>query len=282
MITVGISPETITVGYGDTYFITSVVTVPEGYTAEFEWLIDKKYVGTYGQTFQIQASHIGSFNIASRVRLTSPTGEVNYYESPACNVTILKRSMMDDIDAEVIYPVKPVYRIGETIKMEVKVNHPDPDHITGVLWKNQYGDIIGIGRFYEHTIMEMHDVVNVKVDVASEMVNYFTKYMTFILEGVEIPESDDCIRYIHPLDHRDSAYIWCGWWVMDEIERSFVEGVDWKNPDGTDLKYQCDLKTLSKMLTVYPNVEVQESRNGYFVNRAMLESGDIYKAPYAK
>ncbi|ARW58161.1 head outer capsid protein [Serratia phage X20] len=84
------------------------------------------------------------------------------------------------------------------------------------------------------------------------------------------------LKYIHPLDHRQSAYLWCGWWVMDEIEKASKEDIDWKNPDDTELKYKVDLKTLAYMLETYPNVEVQESRHGYILNKEAIEAGYIY------
>lgn len=86
---------------------------------------------------------------------------------------------------------------------------------------------------------------------------------------------DDELDYIHPLPHRNSAYIWAGWWVMDEIEKLTNEGKDWKNPP-EDSKYKPHLATLAKMITDYPEVDVQESRHGRIVHRSALDLGVIY------
>ena len=80
---------------------------------------------------------------------------------------------------------------------------------------------------------------------------------------------------IHPLPCRNSAYIWVGWWVMDEIEKLTNEGKDWKNPP-EDSKYKPHLATLAKMITDYPEVDVQESRHGRIVHRSALDLGVIY------
>lgn len=81
--------------------------------------------------------------------------------------------------------------------------------------------------------------------------------------------------YVHPLPHRNSAYIWSGWWVMDEIDRLTNLGIDWKTAP-SDSKYSLHLKVLAKMIVDYPEVDVQESRNGRIVHRSALEVGIIY------
>lgn len=62
---------------------------------------------------------------------------------------------------------------------------------------------------------------------------------------------------------------------MDEIQRMTVAGKDWKLDD-PDSDYYLHRYTLAKMLDEYPEVDVQESRNGYIVHRTALEAGIIY------
>lgn len=90
------------------------------------------------------------------------------------------------------------------------------------------------------------------------------------------PEGE--LPYVHPLPHRTSAYIWCGWWVMDEIQKMTEEGKDWKTED-PDSKYYLHRYTLQKMMKDYPEVDVQESRNGYIIHKTALETGIIYTYP---
>ena len=87
------------------------------------------------------------------------------------------------------------------------------------------------------------------------------------------------LPYVHPLPVRNSAYIWCGWWVMDEIQKMTLAGQDWKTDD-PDSPYYLHRYTLQKMITDYPEVDVQESRNGRVIHRTALEAGIIYDYVY--
>lgn len=97
---------------------------------------------------------------------------------------------------------------------------------------------------------------------------------------VNIPDMACDLIYVHPLPWRASAYIWAGWWVMDAIQKLTSEGKDWKTASWIDSPYHCHLAILSKMLTDYPEVDVQESRNGRIVHRSALENGIIYDYIY--
>lgn len=117
----------------------------------------------------------------------------------------------------------------------------------------------------------------VKVSHADFNTSSTTKEVTVNVKAKPIIPGDECpLIDVHPLPHRGTAYIWCGWWVMREIERLTNEGKDWKNATSADSKYYCHLNVLAKMLVDYPEVDVQESRNGYIVHRSALELGIIY------
>lgn len=93
------------------------------------------------------------------------------------------------------------------------------------------------------------------------------------------PVPDGELPYVHPLPVRNSAYIWVGWWVMDEIQKMTLEGKDWKTDD-PDSPYYLHRYTLQKMITDYSEVDVQESRNGRIIHRTALEAGIIYDYVY--
>ena len=120
-------------------------------------------------------------------------------------------------------------------------------------------------------------VIEVSVEVSAEDYTPITVTKTgdVTITKRVAPEPDGELPYIHPLPFRGTAYIWCGWWVMDEIQRMTVEGKDWKLDD-PDSDYYLHRYTLAKMLDDYPEVDVQESRNGYIVHRTALEAGIIY------
>lgn len=92
------------------------------------------------------------------------------------------------------------------------------------------------------------------------------------------PELDDCRRYIHDLNPapfmfggRDEGYIMVGWWVIDEIRKALSEGFDWmSDPENDRFRYKCELKTLVWGFGEWPDLEIQESRDGYILGRADL------------
>lgn len=124
---------------------------------------------------------------------------------------------------------------------------------------------------------EANYTLNCEVTVSASDYNpaTATKGVEVVFTKKVAPEPDGELPYIHPLPFRGTAYIWCGWWVMDEIQRMTVEGKDWKLDD-PDSDYYLHRYTLAKMLDDYPEVDVQESRNGYIVHRTALEAGIIY------
>lgn len=63
---------------------------------------------------------------------------------------------------------------------------------------------------------------------------------------------------------------------MDAIQKLTEEGKDWKTATASDTPYYCHLATLAKMIADYPEVDVQESRNGRIVHRTALDAGIIY------
>ena len=114
-----------------------------------------------------------------------------------------------------------------------------------------------------------------KVDAQPDDVQTATTNLTVNTAEPEIPA--ECpILYVHPLPWRSSAYIWAGWWVMDAIQKLTEEGKDWKTATASDTPYYCHLATLAKMIADYPEVDVQESRNGRIVHRTALDAGIIY------
>lgn len=70
---------------------------------------------------------------------------------------------------------------------------------------------------------------------------------------------------------RDACYMWLGWWVWDEILESVLAGYDWRvDIANSHFKYKCELQKVSALINQFPEVEIQESRNGYILNKADL------------
>ncbi|ASD52093.1 Hoc-like head decoration [Pseudomonas phage PspYZU05] len=89
------------------------------------------------------------------------------------------------------------------------------------------------------------------------------------------PQGDSnmaCERYVHDLKPaRNKGFAWIGWWVVDEIALANKDGFDWTlDPENERFKYKCDIKSIVAWLTQFDDVELQESRNGYIVDRDFL------------
>lgn len=79
-------------------------------------------------------------------------------------------------------------------------------------------------------------------------------------------------KYIHDLmPGRDAGFIWVGWWVIDEIYEANLDGFKWMDdPLNERFKYKCDLSNLVRGFSLWPDLEIQESRNGYILTKKDL------------
>ena len=149
-------------------------------------------------------------------------------------------------------------------------------------WKKDGSPVVGTtDTLAIDTSTEGSQVIEVSVVVSATDYNpaTVTKTGNVTVTTKVAPVPDGELPYVHPLPVRNSAYIWCGWWVMDEIQKMTLEGKDWKTDD-PDSPYYLHRYTLQKMITDYPEVDVQESRNGRIIHRTALEAGIIYDYVY--
>ncbi|QPI13309.1 outer capsid protein [Salmonella phage vB_SalM_ABTNLsp5] len=110
---------------------------------------------------------------------------------------------------------------------------------------------------------------------------YRETYASIDIELVP-PKTSECKDiYVHDLNQyehlkhlgggRNGAYMWIGWWVHDEIIEALIEGFEWhKDPMNERFKYKCELAKIAEILEKYPDIEVQESRHGYILERKDL------------
>lgn len=277
-----LEPDVIDVEYGNTYSATVTLSpienIPDGSVIRYDWVVNNKFVGTGEATRTTQPSQTGNYVLSCRVFITPPNENTVMITTNKSYGYVYKNSDTSPVDAEILYDNK-IYQIGSKVRLLAIANNPDTNYVKGIIWKDVDGKIIGIGREYIHTMQSEYDIVRAKVTMDSPIRDEFSKNFTIHLYAINVQEGT-CIRYIHPLDHRDAGFIWCGWWVMDEVQRAIKLGLDWKNPKGLDLNYKCDLETLALLLKTYPEAEVQESRHGYIITRLQIETGEIYEKPY--
>lgn len=258
----------------DTTFTATPTDAPEG-TLSYAWTVDGVKKGSDKNTIVVKADAAGKQVVKVVLTSTPAEGEPVSVEAES-TLTVNLKTFTGSVK---LSPANQEVEVGEKYTVTSVVE--GVDSIEG-LTKTFSWDTGETTESIERTAEVEGDLtptitVTLKADGYKDKKLTGKAAVTVVAKVVPPePEPEGCIRYIHPLDHRSSAYIWAGWWVMYEIEAAVKAGIDWKKPDDTELKYKRDLKTLAKMLEDYPNVEVQESKHGYILNKETIEAGYIY------
>ncbi|CAD5243071.1 hoc head outer capsid protein [Klebsiella phage vB_KoM-Flushed] len=275
-VSVTLTPSSITTEKGATASFTAAVTgAPAGASVAYSWTKDGSPVEGSTSTLEIDTSTIGSQVIEVSAVVSAPDYKPVTVTKTG-NVTITKKTMSGVSVA--LTPESITTEQGSEASFKANVIGA-PEGATGVYsWTKDGSPVEGSTSTLVIDTSDIgSQVIGVSVDVSAE--DYtpvtVTKTGNVTITKRVAPEPDGELPYVHPLPFRGTAYIWCGWWVMDEIQRMTVEGKDWKLDD-PDSDYYLHRYTLAKMLDDYPEVDVQESRNGYIVHRTALEAGIIY------
>ena len=275
-VSVTLTPSSITAEKGATASFTAAVTgAPAGASVAYSWTKDGSPVDGSTSTLEIDTSTIGSQVIEVSAVVSAPDYKPVTVTKTG-NVTITKKTMSGV--SVTLTPESITTEQGSEASFKANVIGA-PEGATGVYsWTKDGSPVEGSTSTLVIDTSDIgSQVIEVSVEVSAEDYTPITVTKTgdVIITKRVAPEPDGELPYIHPLPFRGTAYIWCGWWVMDEIQRMTVEGKDWKLDD-PDSDYYLHRYTLAKMLDDYPEVDVQESRNGYIVHRTALEAGIIY------
>lgn len=275
-VSVTLTPSSITAEKGATASFTAAVTgAPAGASVAYSWTKDGSPVDGSTSTLEIDTSTIGSQVIEVSAIVSAPDYKPVTVTKTG-NVTITKKTMSGV--SVTLTPVSITTEQGSEASFKANVIGA-PEGATGVYsWTKDGSPVEGSTSTLVIDTSDIgSQVIEVSVEVSAEDYTPITVTKTgdVTITKRVAPEPDGELPYIHPLPFRGTAYIWCGWWVMDEIQRMTVEGKDWKLDD-PDSDYYLHRYTLAKMLDDYPEVDVQESRNGYIVHRTALEAGIIY------
>lgn len=273
--TVQLLPTDSTVEIGKTQRFTATVTItpetPDAITT-YQWFVNDAVQDLFTENYMDYKPTTEGTSVIRVVATTKAEGADDVVKESTTTLIAIKNVM--DI-AVVASTSTNTVKVGETYTATVNVTGAPSGADMTYKWST------GETTKDVSATATTEGVINLTCEVTVKAADYedavkTSNAVTITVESAvpEIP-SDCPILYVHPLPHRSSAYIWCGWWVMDEIERLTAEGVDWKTAPETS-KYQCHLATLAKMLYDYPEVDVQESRNGRIVHRSALEIGIIY------
>lgn len=275
-VSVTLTPSSITAEKGATASFTAAVTgAPAGASVAYSWTKDGSPVDGSTSTLEIDTSTIGSQVIEVSAVVSAPDYKPVTVTKTG-NVTITKKTMSGV--SVTLTPESITTEQGSEASFKANVISA-PEGATGVYsWTKDGSPVEGSTSTLVIDTSDIgSQVIEVSVEVSAEDYTPITVTKTgdVTITKRVAPEPDGELPYIHPLPFRGTAYIWCGWWVMDEIQRMTVEGKDWKLDD-PDSDYYLHRYTLAKMLDDYPEVDVQESRNGYIVHRTALEAGIIY------
>lgn len=264
---VEIKADSTTKKYGDSYTLTCEVTgEPSGSAISYKW--DN---GKTSSSISETANKVGKIVHECEVTITAKD-YTTFVETKSIEITVVK-AVMPPIGLTISGPIKG--DLNKTVELEAEVSGTLPGSSIQYNWST--------GGTEKTTSVNLDSLGSktISCEVTVSLANYedSTKTQSHVIlvedPTPKIPEECPLV-YVHPLPQRNSAYIWCGWWVMDAIQKMTNEGKDWKTATKDDTPYYCHLNVLAKMIFDYPEVDVQESRHGRIVHRSALDIGIIY------
>lgn len=260
-------------------FTAALASQPSGASATYQWHVDGSPVSeATSATFNYTPTTSGVKKIKCVAQVTATDYDTKEVTSNEVSLTVNKKTMNPQIAL-----TPPSINVQQDASATFTANvtgAPDAAQIT-YSWKKDSSPVEGSTNVYTvDTSSVGSQTIEVTAVVTATDYDSKTVKTTGQVQVTDkvAPEPEGELPYVHPLPHRTSAYIWCGWWVMDEIQKMTEEGKDWKTDD-PDSKYYLHRYTLQKMMKDYPEVDVQESRNGYIIHKTALETGIIYTYP---
>ena len=278
--TVTIAPlaATAVIGATTNFTATGSGAAAEG-TESFVWTVDGVPQSSVTAAMDyVAVGPAGSKTIKVVATTTPADGEPETAEAET-TLTIQNKTMSDV--SVTLTPESINVPEGTPASFKADVVGAPGDATFAYSWKKDGSPVVGTtDTLAIDTSAEGSQVIEVSVVVSATDYNpsTVTKTGNVTVTAKVAPVPDVELPYVHPLPVRNSAYIWVGWWVMDEIQKMTLEGKDWKTDD-PDSPFYLHRYTLQKMITDYPEVDVQESRNGYIVHKTSLDAGIIYFYP---
>lgn len=266
---VQITPASASIKTGQSQLFTATLTdEPAGGTTSYVWTVNGSAQSSVAATMSYTPSAPGSFAIKV-VSTTKVDEEPDVTAEHEVTLTVTNNVMTINVVAST---TTPTIKLGENYTIKCDVTGAPAGATIAYKWNS--GETTQSVTKASTAIGPIARKCTVTVNAATydEAVKDSNE-VTITVSESPIVEYD---IYVHPLPWRASAYIWCGWWVMDAIEQLTDEGKDWKKATEADSKYYQHLQVLAQMIVEYPEVDVQESRNGRIVHKSALEAGIIY------
>lgn len=260
-------------------FTAALASQPSGASATYQWYVDSSPVDeATSATFNYTPAASGVKKIKCVAQVTATDYDAKEVTSNEVSLTVNKKTMNPQVTL-----TPPSINVQQDASSTFTANVTDAPEEAQITysWKKDSSPVEGSTNVYTvDTSSVGSQTIEVTAVVTATDYDSKTVKTTGQVQVTDkvAPEPEGELPYVHPLPHRSSAYIWCGWWVMDEIQKMTEEGKDWKTED-PDSKYYLHRYTLQKMMKDYPEVDVQESRNGYIIHKTALETGIIYTYP---
>ncbi len=260
-------------------FTAALDSQPPSVSATYQWYVDDSPVSeATSATFSYTPTTSGVKRIKCVAQVTATDYDAKEVTSNEVSLTVNKKTMNPQVAL-----TPPSINVQQDASATFTANVTDAPEEAQIeySWKKDSSPVEGSTNVYT---VDTSSIGSQTIEVTATVTAADYDSKTITAEGqVQVtdkvaPEPEGELPYVHPLPHRTSAYIWCGWWVMDEIQKMTEEGKDWKTDD-PDSKYYLHRYTLQKMMKDYPEVDVQESRNGYIIHKTALETGIIYTYP---
>ncbi|QXV84752.1 capsid whiskers protein [Escherichia phage TadeuszReichstein] len=279
--TLAVTPDSPAAGVIGTAveFTAALASQPPGASATYQWYVDDSQVGgETNSTFSYTPTTSGVKRIKCVAQVTAENYNEKEVTSNEVSLTVNKKTMNPQVTL-----TPPSINVQQDASATFTANVTDAPEEAQIeySWKKDSSPVEGSTNVYT---VDTSSIGSQTIEVTATVTAADYDSKTITAEGqVQVtdkvaPEPEGELPYVHPLPHRTSAYIWCGWWVMDEIQKMTEEGKDWKT-ENPDSKYYLHRYTLQKMMKDYPEVDVQESRNGYIIHKTALETGIIYTYP---
>ncbi|EFI0350098.1 PKD domain-containing protein [Escherichia coli] len=279
--TLAVTPDSPAAGVIGTAveFTAALASQPSGASATYQWYVDDSQIGgETNTTFSYTPTTSGVKRIKCVAQVTATDYDAKEVTSNEVSLTVNKKTMNPQVTL-----TPPSINVQQDALATFTANVTDAPEEAQIeySWKKDSSPVEGSTNVYT---VDTSSIGSQTIEVTATVTAADYDSKTITAEGqVQVtdkvaPEPEGELPYVHPLPHRTSAYIWCGWWVMDEIQKMTEEGKDWKTDD-PDSKYYLHRYTLQKMMKDYPEVDVQESRNGYIIHKTALETGIIYTYP---
>ena len=260
-------------------FTAALASQPSGASATYQWYVDDSPVDeATSSTFNYTPAASGVKKIKCVAQVTATNYDEKTVTSNEVSLTVNKKTMNPQVT---LTPPSINVQQDASATFTANVTGAPEEAQIEYSWKKDSSPAEGSTNVYTVDTSSIgSQTIEVTATVTATDYDSKTVKTTGQVQVTDkvAPEPEGELPYVHPLPHRTSAYIWCGWWVMDEIQKMTEEGKDWKTED-PDSKYYLHRYTLQKMMKDYPEVDVQESRNGYIIHKTALETGIIYTYP---